>query len=403
MISFTPLKNRSLLLLYTIIILFISSTIFFYFQTRSNAVAETLRRKGSLSTVFILHEDNKPILTIMYLYNHQTRRAAMFDIPSNLAVISNDRNKFVPISTYFNPRNPQDYVQKIKKLLALSDSSFYISMDFNGFSLLADLINGIEVFVANDTTMQYNGEILMLSSGAVILDGAKVREYLLANYQNASQNRKEELNRRFVGSFIKRISQKSSLLANPFTVEKLHDHLMSDMNEDAMLEFWKSMELLDKDNFISQKITGTLRFVDNQQLLFPFYEGKLIKEMMNQTQLSLSNPKENLINTWPRRIEIQNGTTINGLAQRTAQIYESLGYNVVSTSNATSNDVDYTVVIDFSNNIEVAQRIGEVIRTNRIYSFDLQLEEEFNMAENIDVRIILGRDFDGRYAQQVNN
>jgi polyisoprenyl-teichoic acid--peptidoglycan teichoic acid transferase len=403
--AFNPsdLKDRSLLPLYASLLIFIVASVFFYLQARSNAIADTLRRRGSLLTIFVLHEESKPVLTVAYLYNNETNLGAVFDIPANFAVVSGDRSRYVPVSSYFDPQNPYEYVRRIASLLYLTDNNpFYIAMDLHDFSFLVDLIGGVEAFVAVNSRMPYNGEQLMLPAGSLILDGAKAREYLLIANQTRSQPRREELRRRFVGSFVQQMSRRSTMLANPLIVEELHKKSVTNMNKDAMLEFWQTLQRLDRDSMVVQKVTGTTRTIDNQQFLFAHYEGRLIREMMAQVQNALANPQENVIAAWPRRIEIQNGTQINGLAQRTAQIYESLGYNVVRTSNAESGEVDYTTVIDFSGNLDAATRIGEVIRTNRVYSFGVHLGiNDLDLVENIDVRIVLGRDFDGRYTQEL--
>ncbi|NIZ47387.1 LCP family protein [Entomospira nematocerorum] len=403
-LSHLNIRDRSLFLFYAIILLVFSASIFFYMQTRSNIVAETLNRKKGLTTVFILHENNQPLLTVVYLYNHQTHQGAIFDIPSNFAVVSSDRSRYVPISYYFNAKNPQEYAQKVKNILYLPDNPFYISMNLEEFGLWTDLIGGIEAFIAVGTKLNYQGELIMLTSGASVLDGAKSREYLIATELTESQARKEELRKRFAGSMIQQMSRKSYLLANPLVIESLQNNSTSNMDNSAMREFWETIQLLNQENLIIQKVTGTIRTIDNQKFLFPHYEGRLIREMVTQTLNALSDPQESIINAWPRRIEIQNGTAINGLAQRTARIYEGLGYNVVRTSNADSQNVDYTTVIDFSGNLEAAQRVGEVIRTNRIYSFGMHLGlNDLDLVENIDIRIVLGRDFDGRYTQEIVN
>ncbi|NIZ19318.1 LCP family protein [Entomospira culicis] len=400
-LSLEALKDRSLFLLYLILAIVLGASIYLYFQTKSNAVAQTLRRKDGMATLLVVHEEGKPLFTLMYLYNNQTHRGAVFDIPANYAIISSDRSRFVPISTYFNPKNPQEYAQRVRNILAIADTPFYISMDLDEFSFLVDLLGGVEAFIATNYQAEYHQRAVMLPAGSLILDGAKATEYLIMAQNTSAQSRREELTRRFAGAFVRQMALNSSAIANPLVIDQLINKSTTNMDREALLEFWQAMHRLDKENLIVQKVTGTIRTIDNQQFLFPHYDGRLIREMVTQTQATLANPQEVIIQAWPRRIEIQNGTKNNGLAQRTAQIYESLGYNVVRTSNAETNDVDYTIVIDFSGNLEAAQRVGEVIRTNRIYSFSIPVGSDLDIMENVDIRIVLGRDFDGRYTQEL--
>ena len=58
---------------------------------------------------------------------------------------------------------------------------------------------------------------------------------------------------------------------------------------------------------------------------------------------NIFNP-EAIIRMKPKLIEIQNGTKINGLAYRTSQYLQSLGYQIIKISNAPTQDYQKTVI-----------------------------------------------------------
>ena len=99
-------------------------------------------------------------------------------------------------------------------------------------------------------------------------------------------------------------------------------------------------------------------------------------------------------------MEIQNGTTVQGLAKNTAALLQSIGYDVLTTTNADSNNYDKTIIIDHINNSQVASSLGEFIMCENIVVDEVQSEDaglDANLL--VDFTIILGKDFDGRYVR----
>ncbi|MDC7225064.1 MAG: LytR C-terminal domain-containing protein, partial [Spirochaetales bacterium] len=94
-------------------------------------------------------------------------------------------------------------------------------------------------------------------------------------------------------------------------------------------------------------------------------------------------------------VEIQNGTDIAGLASRTAQLYKSYGYKINAYKNADRDDYENTLVLDRGGNPGAAKRVASLIRCERVH----QLQEEI-ADDTVDVVIILGKDFDGRYVKK---
>jgi len=88
---------------------------------------------------------------------------------------------------------------------------------------------------------------------------------------------------------------------------------------------------------------------------------------------------------------VLNGTTEKGLASRTASIFESFGYEVVSVGNAAKLDYTKTVVIDRYGDKEALTAVANVIRCDKYAD-----SAEYGGSIKADYCIILGSDFDGR-------
>ena len=153
---------------------------------------------------------------------------------------------------------------------------------------------------------------------------------------------------------------------------------------------------MDTELIKRQTVTGKLREIDGKELLMPTRNGSDIREAVQQvTQLLVSNSGAMVSRIYV--LEIQNGTTIQGLAHNTAILYKGASYDVLGTVNADRNDYDKTVIIDHIGNKEMAEMVGKYIHCSNIIEETVDLSESEDSASNVDVTIILGKDFDGRY------
>ena len=118
---------------------------------------------------------------------------------------------------------------------------------------------------------------------------------------------------------------------------------------------------------------------------------------MSNSLISLNNANVNRTYV----LEIQNGTTVSGLARNTMALLRSAGYDILSTGNADSNDYEKTIIINHIGNAEVAKSLGDFIRCSNIIEETVSLDaDSTTAASNVDFTIILGKDFDGRYVKK---
>lgn len=144
--------------------------------------------------------------------------------------------------------------------------------------------------------------------------------------------------------------------------------------------------------------------VDGKELLFPFYDGQLIKDVVNQASNALVNLEDMSVNRI-YVLEIQNGTMVQGLARNTAALLKSAGYDVLSTLNAERQDIEKTQIINHIGNADIAKNLGDFIHCTNIVEEEIKPDGEdgydnaYEASSNVDFTIILGKDFDGRYVK----
>ena len=239
-----------------------------------------------------------------------------------------------------------------------------------------------------------------MPSGVVTLDGDKIRTYL--NYERSDEPEEDLIERRqnVLLAFFSALTRNEKIISDKKSFSELEKKMLSNLDGKDFHRLMSVVSHVDSEHLMPQSITGSKRVVDGKTLLFPYYDGNLIKEVFRQVSNSLiSVDNANINRTYV--LEIQNGTTVQGLARNTMVLLQSAGYDILSTGNADSNDYEKTVIINHIGNAEIAKSLGDFIHCTNIVEESVSEEADSNTAAaNVDFTIILGKDFDGRYVKK---
>jgi hypothetical protein len=170
------------------------------------------------------------------------------------------------------------------------------------------------------------------------------------------------------------------------------------MNRLTQKKLLESLAGLDIDRLNMQAVSGNYREVSGQRLLMPYYDGTVIRDVVRQAQRSLEQKTQGTIVERIFTVEILNGTTTTGLANRTKTLIHGFNYDAIATGNADRDDYDNTEIIDRTGLENVANSFAEVIRCKNI-RFEPKLPDgsDPESAEyRADFTLIIGKDFDGR-------
>lgn len=390
--------DKSLFFLVLILIVLIVTAVFLLVEMRGDPIADSLSGDNLLKVLFVVEDGGTPVTTNVITYYPGSKRSAMFDIPGNTGLILRSLDRVDRLDAVFVERGITEYRKEIEELLGIA-IPFSIVVSLDRFSRLCDFLGGFTVFIplSIDTTVA-SGRIL-LPSGAVLLDGDKLRDYMI--YVDELDQEGEDANRRqkAVIAFFRALSDNNSTIftRNHFAV--LNDNLQTNLDRDSLRTLLMELSSIDTDRLVPQSVTGSIREVDGKNLLFPALDGQLVKDVVRQTLAGLvsDNPaaQERIY-----AIEILNGTRIQGLARNTSELYKSFGYDVIRVLNAPTSDYEKTVIIDRIGNNDVAKIIGQIIRCTNIQTVDLTQDTTEPNAESIvDFTIILGSDFNGRFVR----
>ncbi|MDR1566575.1 MAG: LCP family protein [Treponema sp.] len=397
-------KNKadaSALLLAAIGLILAGGVVFAVFALRSDPFEESLSGDRVINTLFVIENRDKPLCSYVIMYYPGTRRAAIFDVPGSLGLILQRINRVDRIDTVYDSRKISAYESEIENLLGV-DISFSAVATLENLGKIVDLIEGVEIFIPSPVDV-YQEEPVIFPSGVTRLDGDKAKTYITYELQEENSELANFRRQRFFLGFLKRLGERNEALRNPQTAHFYYSLLKTNMSQRNHIRLFDELAKIDADRVSVQSVGGNSREVSGQTLIFPFWDGNLIKDIVRQSLGSLVRPVEGSMNERVFTVEVLNGTAVNGLAGRTAELLRGFGYDVISIGNADRSDYERTVIIDRSGFEDMVRDFGEIIHCTNI-RFDSPEPESSGIdidAQSFeypaDFTLILGRDFNERY------
>jgi anionic cell wall polymer biosynthesis LytR-Cps2A-Psr (LCP) family protein len=393
--------DASVLFLGAIGILLIVGIVFAVLNLRSDPLEDSIAENRVINTLFIIENEEKPLASYVLMYYPATRRAAVFDIPGSLGLIIERINRVDRVDTVYESRRTAPFEHEIENLLGI-EISYSVVIDMDKLEKIVDLIEGVEIFIPSPVEI-YQDEPILFPSGVTRLDGGKSRIYI--SYELPEENRELVNSRRqhFFLGLIKRLGEQNSSLRNPKVAKVYRPLLRTSMNQTTAERLFDEFAGIDTDRVNIQSVGGNIKEVSGQNLILPLWDGNLIKDNVRQSLGALIRPVEGALSERVFTVEILNGTAVNGLAGRTAELFRSFGYDVISVNNADRNDYAQTRIVDHSGLEEAADAFAGIIQCRNI-SYDVLTGEPEEVEINIlnfdyrsDFTLIIGRDFNGRY------
>ncbi|MFQ3620071.1 MAG: LCP family protein [Spirochaetales bacterium] len=387
--------DTGILFLIFVLGLLLSGGVYIYQQVRVDPLT-TLIQEGKPIVVQIMVHDGKALqFTQLFFYNTSTGRGALLDVPNNLGVLLPKIRKVGRIDTLYKVHLIESFRDALEGVIE-GDIPFYWELSYQQMERLIDLLGGIEVFIANSLQMDAEGKKIYLPAGNLQLDGGKAMVFL--SFKDPEESEFDRILRfqKFLQSLFKKIGESVDFLRHPEVVPFLKATIKTDMELRGLLTFIEELKKLDTERITFQRVLGTVRSVETMELLFPHFEGQLLRQTIKKMVENLASTDAGKGEDRGITLEILNGTRLPGLARRTREIYQSFGYEVVSFGNAESQNIEKTVLLDRKGNPEGAARIASVIRCTNIVTDATSYSGSQSKA---DFTLVLGGDFDGRYCK----
>ncbi|MDR2807474.1 MAG: LCP family protein [Spirochaetaceae bacterium] len=388
----------SFVFLFLIIAVVISSIVFV--ATVLKPESDIIQKDRVIHSLFVIEENAKPLSTYILMYYPANKRATIFDIPGDLGLILQKLNMVDRIDAVYDTRSVEDFRKEIEKLLDI-EISFSFTINLDNLGKIIDLIEGVDILIPTQVE-QYDMEPpILFPPGLTRLDGDKAKTYLTYVLPDDTRESINSRRQRLFLGLLRRLREQNEMLKTQTISQLYHSLLKTNTNKRTFTKIFDEYTGINIDRLSIQTVSGSLRDMSGQMLLFPTYNGSLIKDIVRKTlgSLTLMDQGESE-RVWS--VEVLNGTTANGLAGRTAELLRDFGYDVVTVGNADSSDYEKTIIIDHSGSIQMVQTFADIIRCKNITYEVPEVkkpddDELYNFEYRLDFTVIIGRDFDGRY------
>ena len=378
-------------------LILIATSIVLVFSLQTDEVGDILKNDQLIKILMVLHDGDDVVWTNVLVYYPVSRRGAVFDIPGNTGAIYKSINRTDRIDAVYKEKGISVYCSEIEKLTG-TQIPFVMEMSLDDFSYITDLLGGLRIFIPYPVDIVDEGVHYLLPSGAVVLDGDKICTYLEYRLPDDTSSSIQERKQNSVVAFLSAINSNKSTLLTKKVFSLFASHIKANVDEEGLFSIFSEISTIDADRLMPKTVDGKEKDVEGETLLFPSYDAQLIKDVFKQTTTAIISAS-GVATSRVYFIEIQNGTTQNGLAKNTGALLQSAGYEVLSMINADSSDYANTVIIDHIGNEVEAMSLASFINCTNIVTEEIKDDDELEADSLVDFTIILGRDFDGRYVR----
>lgn len=374
-------RDRSYLLLLLIVGLIGATVWFAVTQLRTDEVAEWLQELDLLVGLTVVSDPHQQVAFEVLLIDPHTRRAGLLFMPGNVGVLVASRQRMDALESLYGEGSLDPLYDQIGELLGVRPL-FHLDLTGTHIVDLVDLIGGVEVHVPG-------GAAGALPAGAVRLDGDKAAIYL--SYSVADESHLEWAGRvhRLHQGMLRAMQRESRMLQHRSVQHVLHRRIGTDLSAAGLGTLLAALAAVDGERLIFQYTIGQPQTVDGRPLVFPHYNGELLREAVSRTVATLAGEHQEPAATVT--VEILNGTTVSGLARKAAPLLQSFGYRVARIGNADHHEYATTRVLDRSGRPGLAARVAELMKCRGAGA-----EPDAAVAPEVDVTIVLGGDFNGR-------
>ncbi|MDD2807947.1 MAG: LCP family protein [Patescibacteria group bacterium] len=375
---------------------------------------------------------------IVFSIDTKDKKVAMLSIPRDLSIpIDNvGWRKINNVNAYAEMSQPgsggEATSQAVSNLLK-TPIDYYVRVDFEGFKKIIDYFGGVEVNVDtafDDYTYPAAGqednpvyvnrfEHLHFNAGPQLMDGTTALKYARSRHSLGPEGTDFARAKR-QQKVIQALKDKAlsvGTITNPKLMANIFGELSKNVSTNLkgveMLKLWSLVKdvkqgdvinkvLSNSPNGLLQDTTGA----DGAYLLTPragnFSEVEYLFNHIFETAPESSKVKVQGENA---KVEILNGTWINGLAGKMATDLEKYNFNITHIANCSRQNFERTVIYDltFGAKKDSLEMLKKQTGANVSYTLpdwlknDLQAEAASGTVSQPDLVLIIGQDADSSY------
>ncbi len=281
---------------------------------------------------------------------------------------------------------------------------YYVRIDFSGFENLINELGGIKIHVDNDfadykfPADNYAYQTVAFEQGWQKMDGQTALNYARSRHGTNGENSDFARSKR-QQKVIQAVKEKALSFTTFLSYRKIsamldlyQEHVTTNLKVWEIFKFAKLAKNIGQENInnivLENGADGPLYStnINGAYLLLPkdmsFYQLQQIVKYAFEPEKQIK-AKEQV------KVEIQNGTRIEGLAYRTSVYLKNKGYKVLKISNAHEQNFEKTVIFDFSQG-QKSEALAD-LKSKLSANISPAIPDSLLSKSGIDFLIILGQ------------
>ncbi|NLK21999.1 MAG: LCP family protein [Epulopiscium sp.] len=356
--------------------------------------------------IFGVDEDQtRTDVMMVATFNSETKKIDLISIPRDTRVFLTEatladmrsRNSRVPdtvkineVHAYAGKERASEYsVKEIERLLGIK-IDYYIKMNLEGFRKIVDKMDGVDINLPRDFYYvdRSGGLYINLKAGPQTLYGKEAEQLVRWRKNNDGSGYGDlgriETQQLFLKAFAKKALSPRNIPNIPSIVTTLFKYIDTDVNLDDALKYVKYLSDIDLENINMVTIPGEARMIGSKSyFIHDEIETKELVDKIFYTDEKKEEPPTTE-DSKDAHIEVLNGGSVGGLAQKTSDELKIAGYNVVKIGNYKGTKEQKTRI--FVKKEGWGEDLKEYFENSTVIINDSTLDA------NVDIQIVLGLD-----------
>jgi len=321
-------------------------------------------------------------------YNPETAEVGLISVPRDTKITINGNIEKINAANAFG--GPELAVKSVEKLLSTS-INYYVEINYQGFRKFIDTIGGIDMVIPRDMNYDDNSQNLHIhfkKGQKVHLDGKKAEEFVRWRKNNDGTGYVDgdlgriKTQQEFMIKVLEKVKS-PSIIPKIFSIAKmLPEYIDTNMDPVTIASLAKDIPKLDIGSIQKFTIQGESRNIND--ISYFVYEPE-----KNRDIVALLNGEnrvaEGKIDNKDIKIQILNGSGINGAANKVKQDLEKKGYTVSSIGSLLGVEFESSHIIDKTIKGTSAKQVANELLIESI-------KKEQDELSKVDIVVILGSD-----------
>lgn len=324
--------------------------------------------------------------TIMVVsYDPSAKTIKVISVPRDTKITINGKNEkindAVPIG------GAKCLASEIENMLGIK-VNYYMQVDYAAFRSIIDAVGGVDVNIQNKMDYDDPAQNLHIhfNKGTQHLNGQQAEEFFRWRKNNDGTGFAEgdigriNAQHSFIESVVQKLKTKRAIFKYPAILKAISRNTKTNMSASEIIKYASAALKVNKNNISMSTLNGTPMYIKG--ISYFIYDSKGNTQTNNNKSISETDnvDMKNL------KVEVLNGTEINGLAKRYKDKLIKKGFSNITTGNAPKKPVKETTATLYGVNEENASEIKSKLGIDNV-----ELVENKN--QKADIIIIIGQDF----------